>query len=218
MPKRSAEWTGGWVASKLEEHDKVERIEQIAPQVLRVIRKEEGAFLVATIAATRVEPSVIESLLTEREKIKFIVNVPADSMWSGAAIELAEAYGAAFGGLRDLMSAMSEPDIGSFVRKEFRFVERGLRQHTRVYDLERIHDRKYVVKRRDLPDMRVVLINEYDLTSDHVRTARDRYGQFKAILITNPNGRITSSAEEVLASMGAKAFKWGEFLGRLNRR
>ena len=63
-----------------------------------------------------------------------------------------------------------------------------------------------------------MLLNEYDLTADNVRNARDRYGGFSDILMTNPNGRATSAAEQAAESMGAQIYKWGEFLGRLNRR
>ena len=68
-----------------------------------------------------------------------------------------------------------------------------------------------------LDDVVVVLANEYELTADHVRTARDRYGPFTDILITNPNGEPTSSSMQAAESMGAHVFKWGAFLSRLNR-
>lgn len=84
--------------------------------------------------------------------------------------------------------------------------------------LERVHDRMYMVRRSGLNDVVVVLANAYELTADHVRTARDRYGQFTDILITNPNGEPTSSAIQAAKSMGSRVSKWGAFLGRLNRQ
>lgn len=104
------------------------------------------------------------------------------------------------------------------MNKEYGFVERGLQQHTEVTNLIRLYDRKYVVKRRRHNDVAVVLLNEYDLTADHVRTARERYGEFSDVLMTNPNGRASSAAELAAESMGAIIFKWGQFLGRLNRK
>ena len=67
-------------------------------------------------------------------------------------------------------------------------------------------------------DLDVVLLNEYELAADHVRTARDRYGAFKDILITNPNGKATSSALEAAEFIGAHIYTWREFLGRLNKK
>jgi hypothetical protein len=62
------------------------------------------------------------------------------------------------------------------------------------------------------------MLNEYELTADHVRTARSRYGAFDAILINNPNGKATSAASDVAKGLRVGIFMWREFLGRLNRR
>lgn len=218
MPERSAEWTGEWVAQRLKEHGEVQEIELLAPQVLNIVRKKDQPFLAATIASPRVERSTLEELLNSSFEIEFIANIPAESFWTGEAIAFASSHSVAFGGMGDLLSAISLPNVRLYERREFAFVERGLRQHTKVSGLERVHDRKYVVKRRNLRDVHVVLLNEYELTADHVRTAHDRYGPFAAVLITNPNGRATSSAKQAAESIGARIFKWGEFLGQLNRR
>ena len=69
-----------------------------------------------------------------------------------------------------------------------------------------------------MPDLTVVMLNEYELTADHLRNARDRYGQFSIAVITNPNGRATSSAEETAQTMGVEILKWGPFFGRLNKK
>jgi len=63
-----------------------------------------------------------------------------------------------------------------------------------------------------------LLLNEYELSADHVRTAWDRYGTFNAILKTNPNGRITEAAIAAANSMGATIYMWGQLLGRQNRK
>ncbi|MFI5352639.1 MAG: hypothetical protein ACHQZS_06705 [Candidatus Binatales bacterium] len=218
MPEQNADWTGKWVAQRLEGQPEVQEVELLAPQVLRIIRKEHQPFLAGTIASPRVEPSTFEQLLNSSFRIEFVANVPKESMWSGEAIKVASRHSVAFGGMGDLLSAISLPDVNLYVRKEFAFVERGLCQHMKVSGIERVHDRKYVVKRRNLSDVSVVLLNEYELTADHVRTARNNYGAFAAILVTNPNGGMTSSAKQAAESMGAQIYKWGEFLGRLNKR
>ena len=88
-------------------------------------------------------------------------------------------------------------------------MERGLRQHTRVRILERVHDRKYIIGRYGLDDVVVVLANEYELTADHIRTARDRYGPFTDILITNSNGDPTSSAIKSCQIAGSQRIQVG---------
>ena len=69
-----------------------------------------------------------------------------------------------------------------------------------------------------MPDLKVAMLNEYELTADHLRIARDRYGQFSVAVITNPNGEATSSAKETAQTMGVQILKWGSFFGRLNKK
>ena len=217
MTELDAEWTGRWAADRLEKREEVQKVSLIAPQILQITRKELRPFVACTIASQRVEPPAINPLLKSFPQIEFIANIPSESFWTGAAIAFASRHRAAFGGMGDLCSAVSLPNPREHVHREFDFVERGLRQHKGI-GLERVHDRKYVVKRHQLSDLSVVLCNAYELTADHVRTAHDRYGAFNVLLITNPNGGPTSSAKTAAESMGAKIYKWGEFLGQLNRR
>ena len=215
MSEHSAEWTGEWVAGRLRDHDEVVRIDLQTPQVLHIFRKKHSDFLAATIASTRVEPATLRGLLDGSFRVEFIANIPGESFWTGEAIEFAAAHSAAFGGMGDLFSAVTWPKVSDYEKSKFVFVERGLQQHTKVVDLKRVHDRKYLVRRSGRREVAVVLINEYDLSADHVRTARDRYGQFTVVLMTNPNGRPTSSAHQAANSMGARIFMWGEFLSEL---
>jgi hypothetical protein len=113
--------------------------------------------------------------------------------------------------------ARGEENVREYTRREYEFVERGLNQHDRVSGLEREFDRVYLVHRHHLPPVRFVMLNEYELTGDHVRTARSRYGAFDVVLINNPNGKPTSGALAVAEDMGIEIFKWRELLGRLNR-
>ena len=217
MDADNVEWTGRWVAKRLRKHDKVLRIDLQTPQVLRIFRKDHSDFLAGTIASQRVEPAAFRDLLEGEFRLEFIANIPRESFWTGDAIEFVAARSAAFGGMGDLFSAVALPNVSEYEKSEYRFVERGLLQHTKVVSLTRVHDRKYLVRSLNRPELAVVLINEYDLSADHVRTARERYGQFAVVLVTNPNGRPTSSAHEAANSMGAQIFMWGEFLGELAR-
>jgi hypothetical protein len=129
------------------------------------------------------------------------------------------ARGVAFGGISDLMSAIARDveNVRSYTRREYEFVERGLMQHSRASGLERKFDRVYVIHRHDLAPLRFVMLNEYELTGDHLRTAWARDGAFDAVLINDPNGTATSGALEIAKDLKIRVFKWREFLGRLNR-
>jgi hypothetical protein len=216
MPK-SAEQTTSWVAEKISSMDKVLEAEIIGANILRIARKSHDPFVAAIIAVPVVTAEIVQPLLDADPTIEIVVNIPKESLWTGSAIESAVARRVAFGGLRDLMSAVSrDEDVREYTRSEYAFVERGLKQHTSVSMLEREFDRVYLVHRYELPSLRFVMLNEYELTGDHVRTARTRYGSFDAVLINNPNGKPTSTALEVAKEMGVGIFKWGAFLGRLN--
>jgi hypothetical protein len=150
--------------------------------------------------------------------VEIIANVPKESYWTGGALTLARGNNIATGEYGDLFRVIDLQDVRAFQPKETEFIERGLRQHDRVSGFERVHDRLYCISRSGLPDLMAVMLNEYELTADHLRTARDRYGRFSVAVITNPNGQATSSAEEAAETMGVEILKWGPFFGRLNKK
>ena len=217
MTERDGGWTGEWVARALREHSAVKDVQLVEPQVLRVDRKEHSSFAVATLGLPRVNDSDVDQALAGPSDVEFLVNVPRESFWTGEAIKAAIRHKVGFGGLRDLMSATADEHPRLYQNKEFAFVERGLRQHTRVSSFDRLNDRQYLIKRHGRGDLTIVLLNEYELTAEHVRAARDRYGAFDLVVKTNPNGGVSSAAERAASSMGASIHKWGDFLARLNK-
>jgi hypothetical protein len=216
MAEQSAAWTGPWVAQRLVGKAGIQDVELLAPQVLRIVRNHYQPFLAGIIAAPRVDTASVLHILQPTYPIEIITNVPRESFWTGEAISLASQNSVAFGGVGDLISAVSTPDVRHYVNREFAFVERIFRQHSRVTTFKRAHDRKYVIQRAGLDDVNLVILNEYELTADHVRTARDRYDAFTAILLTNPNARPTYSAHQAADSIGAAIFNLSHFLGWLN--
>ena len=215
MAANSSDWTGKWLSQKLEEHANVKSVDLIRPQVLKIVRKKYGTAFIGSVALKRVTCSKIESLFDEPFTLSFIVNIPSESFWTGRAIELAESRSLGFGGMDDLYRALNEPCVDSYKRKEFSYFEQVVNQHSNVHEVARVHDRKYVLRRYEHGDVKVVLLNEYALCADDVRTARDRFGAFRAILITNPNGDATSKAKQAARSIGARIFKMRAFLGFL---
>lgn len=213
---RTAEQTTGWVADIISKLEQVDEAVVTGPHTLRITRHKHAPFVAGVISVSAVTPEIVKPVLVADISIEILVNVPKESMWTGAAIAEATSRGVAFGGISDLMSVVSKEDVRRYVRSEYSFVERGLEQHDRVSGFDREFDRVYLVYRHDLPPLRFVMLNEYELTGDHVRTARDRYGAFDIVLLNNPNGKATTGAQEVAKAMGIGIFKWGQFLGRLN--
>ena len=220
MSNKETTWAGPWVARKIKDRDEVQDVEVVESQVLAVKRNTKAPFMLGTIAVDCVDGAAIRKVRTENNlsALSFVVNIPKDSFWTGEAIDLVSHYSIAFGGMGDLYRALSLPvDVRQYRNPEFAFVENALRQHDIVTTMTRIHDRKYALGRQGLPDFTIVLINEYELTKDHVRRAKDRYGSFDAILITNPNGNATKQATKVANSMHIFMGNLCKLMGRINR-
>lgn len=210
--------TSEWVAAGLRKAVGVSMVEVLSDQVLRVSRTEDGPFVAGIVSARCVEADTVRALVEFNLGVEIIANVPKESYWTGGALKLAQANNIATGAYGDLLRVIDLPEVRAFQPKETEFVERGLRQHDRISNFERVHDRLYCITRNALPDLTVAMLNEYELTADHLRTARDRYGQFSVAVITNPNGQATSSAQEVAQAMGVEILNWGPFFGRLNKK
>jgi hypothetical protein len=218
MAKYTTSETSEWVAGNLRQDNRVSNVELLSEQVLRVSRDNYDPFVAGIVSAACVKTDTINSLVKPELGVEIIANVPKESYWTGGALKLAHENCIATGGYADLFRVIDVQIVRFFQPKETEFVERGLRQHDRISSFERMHDRLYLIKRRDLPNLTVAMLNEYELTADHLRTARDRYGQFSVAVITNPNGSSTSSADEAAQSMGAEIHDWQSFFGRLNKR
>lgn len=144
------------------------------------------------------------------------MNVPKNAVYRGAAISYAERNSFGIGGLGDLFVAINENNYRHYLSKEARFILRGLEQHTKVSSVNRITNRLYEVHRYGLKPIRVLALNEYDLTADAVRTGIDNHGKCNIILTSNPNCRPSCESIRAADSAGAKVLAWGELLGALN--
>jgi hypothetical protein len=218
MAKHTPAETTEWVAGNLRKANHVSKVELLSDQVLRVSRSKYDPFIAGIVSTKCVEADAVKPLVKSDFGVEIIANVPKESYWTGGALRLARDNNIATGAYGDLLRVIDLQDVRAFQPKETEFVERGLRQHHRISSFEQVYDRLYRISRNGLPDLTVAMLNEYELTADHLRTARDRYGQFSVAVITNPNGRATSSAEETAQTMGVKILKWGPFFGLLNKK
>lgn len=218
MAKYTFVETTQWVASNLREAKEVLKVEVLSDQILCVSRSKYDPFMAGIVSLPRVESDEIRPIVNSKLGVEIITNVPKEAFWTGGALRLVQDNNIAAGVLGDLYRVINLENVRAFRPSETAFVERCLLQHDRITSFDRLHDRLYQISRKGLPDLTVVMLNEYELTADHLRTARDRYGNFSVAAITNPNGRVTSAAEEAAKTMGAEILKWGPFLGRLNRK
>jgi hypothetical protein len=218
MAKYTPADTAEWVADNLRKARLVLNVEMLSGQVLRVSRSNYDPFVAGIVSTARVDADLIRPLVQSRLGVEIIANVPKESYWTGGALTLARTNNIAAGAYGDLLRVTNLENVRAFQPTETEFVERGLRQHNRILSFERVHDRLYRISRKGLPDLTVVMLNEYELTADCLRTARDRYGQFSIAVITDPNGSSTSSANQVAQTMDVEILEWRPFFGRLNKK
>lgn len=206
-----------FIADRLANHDAVWQAIVLDGCRVEVYRKEHPRFIVGGVATARVEPAMVEELATD-DRVDFVCNIPREAVWTAEAIDLVHSQGKAWGGVRELFSAVARREpVREFVWREYEFIERIFNQHSAVTRTERLYDRAYRLHRVSMPPVDVALVNEYDLTADHVRTAWDRYGPLTDALANNPNCRFTSEAADAAAQLGVNLLKLADFMSRLNR-
>lgn len=213
---RAPEETTIWVASVMKAKAGVIGVEVRTPRSLVVSRKHFMPFAAGILATQIVTADAVADVLQQDPDVDIVINVPGSGLWRGDGIAATQAHGISFGDMGDLMRVIGREDVRGFVRSDYAFIDRGLRQHSRVTSVDREADRLYLIHRRGLPEIRMIALDPYELSGEHLREARDRYGGFDVVLLNNPNGKPTTSANDVAAQLGVEVHKFGSFLGRLN--
>jgi hypothetical protein len=202
--------------NKLAALEEVEKVEQASENRLRVERKELSAVQVGVCALTRVDRDTLEQFLEGEPEIDFLIHVPKNAFVDELGLALAISRGVVVGSLGDCMRAMRRPDVSAYLPKDLEFVISGLRQHIGVMRVSRIADRSIaVVRHAPLRAVTMAVVNDYDLTAERVRLTVERYAPFDLLLVSNPNGRWSGSAD--IAAGSARIVMWRDLLSALHR-
>ena len=215
---RSDAWSAQWCCEKLLSHNGILEAMPISENGVRIAIKDlPQPVLIATMSHSRVELATVPNEFHANET-EFLLNIKKDAYFDGELLSVAAGIPVGVGGLSDLYVATNEREFRTYIPKETRFILRGLEQHTAVRAVNRINDRTYMVVKHNGSIVRVLALNEYDLTSDALRTGIDRYGRPDIVLASNPNCRISSAANDTGRSAGTTVLAWGQLLGALNNR
>lgn len=170
-------------------------------------------------SAPLISLEAVKQIQAENPTMAMMIAIPRAARWSGEAMRWLQSKEIAFGGVGDLLSALSYDDDMSVHRnKTFAFVDDGLRKHSRVQDLEWIDSKKVDVRLKNDAVISVALEDAYDITMSVAREAARTLGPFDILLKTNPNGSITSDGAENIERLGFQTLKWGELFGYLAKR
>lgn len=215
---RADAWSAEWCCDKLLSHGDILEATPTSGNGLRIAVKDlPQPVLVATMSHQRVEINTVPDEFHANET-EFLLNIKKDAYFDGELLSVAAGIPVGVGGLSDLYIATNEREFRTYIPKETRFILRGLEQHTAVRAVNRINDRTYIVIKHNGSVVRVLALNEYELTSDALRTGVDKYGCPDIVLVSNPNCRISSAANNVGRSVGTTVLSWGQLLGALNNR
>ncbi len=211
-----------WMVSKLgdkkENHD-ILSAKKLSEDLLEVQTTNGKIVVVGVVEGENIEASDIEQVCVVAIKKPNIIISKAASIWNGSAIDYVRQKNIGWGGKGEISQSFDTLDYKSIQKREYQFVEVGLKRHTLVDHLERLFDRVFKIFRtRGLKPLIIVLVNSYELSAEEVRNATNKYGKFDIILKTNPNGSPTTNAYLAAKEVGADIFLWSELLSRLNRK
>jgi hypothetical protein len=215
------EHIASWIADKLKGESQFTAVSPTGSGFFDIIRSDGPPFTAVALGVPDLitREHVVPLFEVRNKRPEFVVNVPSKAIWSGTAINLVHDAPAAFGTLGELVRASREERVCTYRHREYNFFERAFRQHTAVHGITRLYDKVFQLHRhRGLPDITVALIDAYDMSAEDIRNARDLYGRFDAAVKISSYGSITTAASEAAESMNAEAFKFGELMGRLNKR
>ena len=212
----SEAWVGSWACNKLISHDKIIEATPIEDQLIRLqVKDYESDVVVAAMSQQQVFLANIPAVC-QSSRIDFLLNIPKNAYFDGGILSYAESRSFGLGGLGDLYTAANEKEFQDYLPKETRFILRGLRQHTAVSSVSRANNRSYVVSRFTGNPLRVLALNDYDLTADAIRTGIDVFGECDFILASNPNCRLSGGATDAARSAGTGVLMWRQLLGAIN--
>mgnify|MGYP001016328948 CR=1 FL=1 len=214
----SDNWSKSFLIDKLQNFNSAKEINSKEQNLIEVKRKKGLHFNAFVLSLEIIQQKDLEEICGTYKNINFIVNIKKQYYILWDSMRYLHNKGISFGSVGDFMRFCNEEDNSILTDKEFSFVERGLRQHSKIKTIHRLDNRKIEIVRNGLKSVVAIMINEYDITAESIRFARDLYGDFKVVIKTNPNGSITSQAEKVGEQLNIEICKWGEFLGKLNSK
>ena len=207
-------WIVNWCQEKVSSNDNVESIEIIDDNHVEIRCQNSEVYNVAVISESYITMDLIEKVI--KDNTQFLFNIKKEPLIEGEVLAYAEVKRFGIGGFGDIMRAINSKNLREYQNPETKFIMEGLKQHTNVYSIIRLDNRRYKVIKIGFKEDTILALNNYDLTAEKVREAKSKYRTFDVILASNPNARISSIANDVAKELGLKILTWRQLLGRLN--
>ena len=198
-------WIVNWCQEKVSSNDNVESIEIIDDNHVEIRCQNSEVYNVAVISESYITMDLIEKVI--KDNTQFLFNIKKEPLIEGEVLAYAEVKRFGIGGFGDIMRAINNENLTEYQNPETKFIMEGLKQHTNVYSIIRLDNRRYKVIKIGFKEDTILALNNYDLTAEKVREAKSKYRTFDVILASNPNARISSIANDVAKELGLKRKK-----------
>ena len=205
-----------WIIQNIKKHDNVASISIEVDNVMLIQRKEGVQIRVAVISSQITGSSLVFDTV-DNSSFDFLLNIPKNSYTIGSIFEYLDSKKISYGGLGDLFRLLSNERNWPYQPQEVAFIMRGLRQHDKVANVRRLDDRRYLIIRKNFPDVVILALNDYELNTESIKNGKEVYKDFDAILTSNPNARMTEEAASITSSMKIPVFQIRDLLIQLNR-
>jgi hypothetical protein len=211
-----ADNSASWCAGKLK-HESILRAQAVGDNLMEIEVAELGTAFVATMSQHVVSMGNVPPTAT-RQETQFLLNIPKDALFQGDVIAFAGRAPIGIGGIADLYRAVNDKDLRGYVHPERKFLTRLLTQHSAVSGVELLNNQTYLIHRDSLGlgAYQVLVVNEYDVTADVIRSNIEKFGHSRTIYASNPSGRVTPEAKEAAKHAGVRVVDLSQLLGALN--
>ena len=214
MGNSNDKWYIPWLVRKLGEEGLA--AEATSNQQVQVVCKNGQKIRAAIVDQLVVSEGDVLALIQQTPPPQMIVSIPKDGTFDLDAHRVAGIAGIRLRKFGDFLSAVKSDTPLTFVSQDISFIERVLRQHSRVKLATRLGSRLYRIERNNLEVVFVLFMGDYELTAESVRRAIDEHQSFQAICLSNPYGRVSTSARQVLTAGRLRCYNMSDLLRALH--
>jgi hypothetical protein len=205
-----------WALEKIKTHEEVSSAEIIEDNLIIIKRISGTQIRVASFSFDELNLKNITEIVNTF-KLDFILNIKSGAIYKGEIYSFLDDKKISFGSLTDLYRVISQSENWPYLHRDVKFVLRGLKQHSKVINVERLDNKRLKIIRKNLPYVIIVATNDYEVNAESIRKLKDDFNNFDAILASNPIGRITSQAFSVASMIDVPLYNWKELYSKLNK-
>ena len=136
-------WIVNWCQEKVSSNDNVESIEIIDDNHVEIRCQNSEVYNVAVISESYITMDLIEKVI--KDNTQFLFNIKKEPLIEGEVLAYAEVKRFGIGGFGDIMRAINNENLTEYQNPETKFIMEGLKQHTNVYSIIRLDNRRYKV-------------------------------------------------------------------------